>query len=87
MGSGPANANTYSADAVDSESGTKSSASSDSTGPDEADSPIADEENVELNVLSADFESTASIDKSDVLVRANHDQLERLDQTIVLWKH
>ena len=36
---GPANANIYSADAVVSESGTESSASSESTGPDEADSP------------------------------------------------
>ena len=85
MGSGPANANIYSADAAESESGTESSASSDSTGPDEADSPTNDEENVESNVLSADFESTASIDKSDILVRANHDQLERLEETFVLW--
>ena len=72
---------------TESESGTESSASSDSTGPDEADSPIDDEENVESNVFSADFEPTASIDKSDILVRANHDQLERLEETFVLWKH
>ena len=87
MGSGPANANICSADAAESESGTESSASSDSTGPDEADSPIDDEEIVESNVLSVDFESTASNDKSDILVRANHDQLERLEETFVLWKH
>ena len=87
MGSGPANAKTYSADADESESGTESSASSDSTGPDEADSPIDDTENFELNVLSAAFESTSSIDKYDILVRANHDQLERLEETFVVWKH
>ena len=86
MGSGTANAKIYSADADESRSGTESSASSDSTGPDEVDSPIDDEENFESNVLSADFESTASIDKSDILVRANHDQLERLEETFVVWK-
>ena len=53
MGAGPADANIYSVDAVVSESGTESSASSESTGPDEADSPVDDEEDFKANVLSA----------------------------------
>ena len=83
MGPGPADANIYSADAVVSESGPESSASSESTGPDEADSPVDDEE---ANVLSAEFEPTASFDKYDTLVQANHDQLGSLEETFVLWK-
>ena len=79
---GPADANIYSADAVVSESGTESSASSESTGPDEADSPVDDEEDFGSNVLSAEFEPTAGFDKCDTLVQANHDQMGRF----VLWK-
>ena len=86
MGPGPADANIYSADAVVSESGTESSASSESTGPDEADSPVDDEEDFESNVLSAEFEPTASFDKCDTLVQANHDQLGILEGKFVLWK-
>ena len=84
---GPADANVYSADAVVSESGTGSSASSESTGPDEGDSPVDDEEDFESNVLSAEFEPMASFDKYDTLVQANHDQLGSLEETFVLWKH
>ena len=87
MGPGPANANIYSADASESESGTESSASSESTSPDETDSPVDDEEDFESNVLFAEFEPTANFDKHDILVRANHDQLESLEETFVLWKH
>ena len=83
---GPAKANIYPADAVVWESGTESSASSESTGPDEADSPVDHEEEFESNVLSAEFEPTASIDKHDTLVQANHDQLRSLEETFVLWK-
>ena len=86
MGPGPADANIFSADAVVSESGTESSASSESTGPDEADSPVDDEEDFESNVLSAEFEPMASFDKYDTLVQANHDQLGSLEETFVLWK-
>ena len=86
MGPGPADANIYSADAVVSESGTESSASSESTGPDEAHSPVDDEEDFESNVLSAKFEPTASFYKYDTLVQANHDQLGSLEETFVLWK-
>ena len=86
-GPGPVNANIYSADAVVSESGTESSASSESTGLDDADSPADDEEDFESNVLSAEFEPTASFDKHDILVRANQDQLGSLEETFVLWKH
>ena len=39
-----------------SEGGTESSASSASTGPDEADSTVDDEEDFESNVLSVEFE-------------------------------
>ena len=83
---GPADANIYSADAVVSESGTESSASSESRGPDEADSPVDDEEDFETNVLSAEFEPTASFDRHDTLVQANYDQLGSLEETFVLWK-
>ena len=62
---GPADANVYSADTVESESGTESSASSESTGPDEGDSPVDNEEDFESNLLSAEFESTVSLDKFD----------------------
>ena len=68
MGPDPANANIYSADAAESEIGTESSASSESTGPDETDSPFFDEEDFESNVLSAEFEPTANFDKHDILV-------------------
>ena len=71
----PADANVYSADTLVSESGTESSVSSESTGPDEGDSPVDNEEDFESNVLSAEFEPTASLDKYDTLV-----------QTSVLWK-
>ena len=60
---GPADANVYSADTAESESGTESSASSESTGPDEGDSPVDDEEDFESNLLSAEFEPTASLHK------------------------
>ena len=83
---GPADANVYSADTVVSESATKSSASSESTGPDEGDSPVDNEEDFESNVLSAEFEPTASLDKYDTLVQATHDQVESLEETFVLWK-
>ena len=83
---GPADANVYSADTVVSESGTESSASSESTGPDEGDSPVDNEEDFESNVLSAEFEPTASLDKYDTLVQATHDQVQSLEETFVLWK-
>ena len=85
MGLDPANANIYSADAV-SESGTESSASSESTGPDEAESPFDDEEGFESNVLSAEFEPMESSDKNDTLVKAIHDYLGSLEETFVFWK-
>ena len=83
---GPADANVYSAVTVESESGTESSASSESTGPDEGDSPVDNEEDFESNLLSAEFEPTASLDKFDTLVQATHDQVESLEETFVLWK-
>ena len=69
-----------------SESGTESSASSESTGPDEADSSVDDEEDFESNVLSAEFEPTKSLDEYDTLVQATHDLMESLEETFVLWK-
>ena len=83
---GPADANVCSADTVESESGTESSASSESTGPDEGDSPVDNEEDFESNLLSAEFEPTASLDKFDTLVQATHDQVESLEETFVSWK-
>ena len=53
---GPADANVYSADTVVSESGTESSALSESTGLDDGNSPVDNEEDFESNVLSAEFE-------------------------------
>ena len=76
----------YSADAVVSESGTESSASSESTGPDAADSSVDDEEDFESNVLSVEFEPAASFDKYDTPVQANHEQLGRSEETFVLEK-
>ena len=82
----PADANVYSADTAESESGMESSASSESTGPDEGDSPVDNEEDFESNLLSAEFEPTASLDKFDTLVQATHDQVESLEETFVLWR-
>ena len=80
---GPADANVYSADTAESESGTESSASSESTGPDEGASLADNEKDFESNLLSAEFEPT---DKFDTLVQATHDQVESLEETFVLWK-
>ena len=52
--------------------------------PNEADSPVDDEEEFESTVLSAEFEPMASFDKYDTLVQANHEQLGSLEKTFVL---
>ena len=78
MGLGPADANICSVDAVVSESGTESFASSESKGPREAVSPVDDEGDFESNVCR--------IRAHDTLVQANHDQLGSLEETFVLWK-